>query len=258
MLRKSTTPNHAARNAALIATLLSAALSVPIAAAQTTALLQTPILEMTGSISGIVRDSSSAEIPGVTVQAIHVQTRVIQTQLTDETGSFSFSRVTAGEYSVTASLTGFGPAQATGIQVQECEAVRKDMTLQVAATRPPARAGASIINLPPIRTESINKTQGTFGSFSGRVCSPVSGWIKGAIVSVVKISPNVGTAQPTPSPKIDATADENGGFWIYGLPVGTYSYTVTAPGFETVTDSIRIHAVTSIRDIYLKRPAQTR
>jgi len=183
---------------------------------------------------------------------------VIQTQLTDETGSFSFSRVAAGEYSVTASLTGLGPAQATGIQVQECEAVRKDMTMQVAATRPRERAGATIINLPPIRTESINDTQGTFGSFSGRICNPVSGWTKGAIVSVLQISPNVSAAQPTPNLRINATADENGGFWFYGLPVGTYSYTVTAPGFETVTDSIRIHAATSIRDIYLKRPAQAR
>ena len=45
----------------------------------------------TASISGYVKDSSSAAIPGVTVTATNTQTGIVTTVVTNETGAYQFA-----------------------------------------------------------------------------------------------------------------------------------------------------------------------
>src|SRR5215831_6095226 len=59
-----------------------------------------------GRITGVVRDSTGAAVPGVTMTATNQSTKLTQTTVTAGNGSYSFS-LPAGTYSLTATLQGF-------------------------------------------------------------------------------------------------------------------------------------------------------
>src|SRR3990170_4102373 len=61
-----------------------------------------------GIISGTVKDSAGAPLPGVTIR-ISKGGVSTQTQTTDAKGAFAFARVPAAEYELTAILSGFAP-----------------------------------------------------------------------------------------------------------------------------------------------------
>ena len=64
--------------------------------------------EQTGSITGIVKDTSGAVLPGVTVEAKSLSTgAVASTAVTDGSGAFRFPGLRPGKYEVMAKLQGF-------------------------------------------------------------------------------------------------------------------------------------------------------
>ena len=66
--------------------------------------------EQRGAIEGVIRDSSGAVLPGVTVEA-RTATGVVLTTTSDETGTFRFPSVLPGSYVVTANLDNFAPGK---------------------------------------------------------------------------------------------------------------------------------------------------
>ncbi len=66
--------------------------------------------EKTGSLSGIVVDSSGARIPKAEVRLVGRNTSLEQRAETDETGNFSFDSVPAGRYSLEVTSPGMGGA----------------------------------------------------------------------------------------------------------------------------------------------------
>jgi Ca-activated chloride channel family protein len=67
-----------------------------------------------GRIQGVVRDSSNAVLPGVTVTLAREAIQV-QRQLTNANGAFEFLEVAPGSYTVTAELHGFQTATVTAL-----------------------------------------------------------------------------------------------------------------------------------------------
>jgi outer membrane receptor protein involved in Fe transport len=65
--------------------------------------------ETRGSIEGVVKDSSGAVLPGVTVEARNAQGGVVDA-VSDANGKYRFPSLTPGKYAVTANLTGFKKA----------------------------------------------------------------------------------------------------------------------------------------------------
>jgi outer membrane receptor protein involved in Fe transport len=65
--------------------------------------------EQRGSIEGIVKDSSGAVLPGVTVEARNPAGGAVATSITDALGTYRFPALPPGEYEVTADLQGFTP-----------------------------------------------------------------------------------------------------------------------------------------------------
>ena len=61
----------------------------------------------TGSIEGVVLDSSGAVLPGVTVTAVHRDTAASRSAVTDDNGLFRLPLLPVGTYEVTAELGGF-------------------------------------------------------------------------------------------------------------------------------------------------------
>src|ERR1700755_1227868 len=92
------------RRLASIVMVLGSALVVPI-----------PLFAQ-ASIAGVVRDSSGALLPGVTVEAASpALIEKSRTAVTDGEGEYRITDLRPGIYTVTFSLTGFGTAKREGI-----------------------------------------------------------------------------------------------------------------------------------------------
>lgn len=63
----------------------------------------------TGTISGVVKDESGAPMPGVTLTATSEERGFSRTATSDASGRYVFPAVPIGNYTVTATLTGFEP-----------------------------------------------------------------------------------------------------------------------------------------------------
>src|SRR2546428_5402845 len=86
---------------------------------------------ITGSISGVVTDSSGAVVTGATVTATNTQTGVQTTLKTDSKGFYNFAALQIGTYTVEALETGFKTESRTDMVIDANSAVRADFTLQV-------------------------------------------------------------------------------------------------------------------------------
>src|SRR3954469_21541441 len=84
--------------------------------------------EQRGSIEGVVRDSSGAVLPGVTVEA-RTNTGVVLTSTTDSEGTYRFPSVAPGTYDVTATLQGFAPKKQGNIDVGLGQIKKVDLAL---------------------------------------------------------------------------------------------------------------------------------
>ena len=73
--------------------------------------------ETRGSIEGIVKDTSGAVLPGVTVEARSPALVGVSTAITDAQGTYRFPALAPGVYEVSATLAGFSPRKVAGIQL---------------------------------------------------------------------------------------------------------------------------------------------
>jgi hypothetical protein len=71
----------------------------------------------TGTIQGRVSDSSGAVLPGVTITATSPALIGVQTQVTNENGSYRFPAVPPGTYTLTFELQGFTSVKREGIDI---------------------------------------------------------------------------------------------------------------------------------------------
>ncbi len=81
-----------------------------IAATLFVALLPGAALAQTGTITGLVRDSSGAAVPGATVRVVAETTRTSVEAVTNEQGSYRAEGLTAGPYRLETALDGFETA----------------------------------------------------------------------------------------------------------------------------------------------------
>ncbi|HEV2379077.1 MAG TPA: TonB-dependent receptor [Terriglobia bacterium] len=88
---------------------------------------------VTGSISGVVRDTSGAVIPGAEVVALNVQTGVQWRLVTDTQGFYSFQALPIGTYEVDVSKEGFQSYRQTGLVLTVNAALTVDVSAQVGA-----------------------------------------------------------------------------------------------------------------------------
>src|SRR3954468_2103077 len=80
-------------------------------------LVLTPALvSAQGAITGVVKDSSGAVLPGVTVEAASpVLIEKVRTVVTDGSGQYRIVDLRPGTYAVTFTLAGFAPIKREGI-----------------------------------------------------------------------------------------------------------------------------------------------
>src|SRR2546428_1724036 len=70
------------------------------------------------TITGVVKDSSGAVLPGVTVEAASpVLIEKVRTAVTDATGQYRLPELLPGNYTVTFTLTGFSTVRREGVEL---------------------------------------------------------------------------------------------------------------------------------------------
>src|SRR5437867_4853845 len=83
------------------------------------------------AVGGTVSDSSGALIPGVELKATNVNTGVVVTVMTNETGSYQFASLQPGIYRVSAVLSGFGTKIYEKVELSQSQQVRLNFQLEV-------------------------------------------------------------------------------------------------------------------------------
>src|SRR5512145_1271367 len=87
-----------------------------------------------GSITGLVRDSSGAVLPGVTVEASSpALIEKVRTTTTDSSGLYRIENLRPGSYVVTFTLSGFGTVRREDIVLSGSFAASVNVDLKVGA-----------------------------------------------------------------------------------------------------------------------------
>jgi hypothetical protein len=86
-----------------------------------------------GSITGLVKDSQGAAVPGATVTIVNKETNLTRDTTTNAEGVYNLTNVLPGPYDVKVSLPGFKEAVRTNVPVTISQISRVDMTLEIGA-----------------------------------------------------------------------------------------------------------------------------
>ena len=85
----------------------------------------------TAAISGVVRDTTGAVIPGVMITAKHIESGLTRAAVTNETGGYSLQLLPVGAYEITADLAGFKQQVRRGINLVVGQEAVVNLTLDV-------------------------------------------------------------------------------------------------------------------------------
>lgn len=87
--------------------------------------------QVSGSISGYVRDQSGAIIPAVGVTARSAEQQLTRSTVTDNTGYYNLLAIPSGTYEITAAADGFDRQIQGGVRLTLGENLRLDVNLKV-------------------------------------------------------------------------------------------------------------------------------
>src|ERR1700693_2614570 len=107
--------------------------------------------DVTGSVQGVVHDSSGAVVSGVKIVATNVQTNSTQETVSGSDGSFRILALAAGKYTLTVTAAGFETFSETGIEVKVNDQLRYDVTLKVGSVSEKVEIAANAVQ---VQTES--------------------------------------------------------------------------------------------------------
>ena len=85
----------------------------------------------TGNIAGVVRDSSGAVMPGVTVTAVEAGTGVSRETVTGANGRYSFPTLRPTSYEIRAELAGFRTVRQTDVVLAANQNLTLNITLEL-------------------------------------------------------------------------------------------------------------------------------
>jgi hypothetical protein len=107
--------------------------------------------DVTGSITGVVRDRAQAVLVGAKVTISNSQTNLSQSTISAADGSYRFLALAAGTYKITVSAAGFRPYSTNEITVQVNDQLKLDVTLDVGTIMEVVDVSANIVH---VETES--------------------------------------------------------------------------------------------------------
>jgi len=112
---------------------------------------------VTGAIRGIVRDTSDAVLPSVSITVRNVDTGITRNALTNETGNYNVPFLAPGNYDVTAELPGFRKEVRSIVRVEVNQQLLINFVLSVGQVTESVKVEATAITVET-ETASIHKT----------------------------------------------------------------------------------------------------
>ena len=107
-----------------------------------------PAQTITGTITGIVKDSGGGVLPGVTITMTQLETNRAETAISDAEGRYTSAPLPLGTYRIEANLSGFRSAVKSGITLNIDDVARIDFALDVGNVQEAVevRAHASLVD----------------------------------------------------------------------------------------------------------------
>src|SRR3984957_16290510 len=109
--------------------------------------------DVTGAISGVVRDSGQAVLVGANVTILNSQTNLSQSTISAADGAYRFLALAAGTYKITVTSTGFRPYATNEITVQVNDQLKLDITLEVGTVVEVVDVSGSIVHVETENTQ---------------------------------------------------------------------------------------------------------
>jgi hypothetical protein len=100
-----------------------------------TMLVQVGIAQVTGSISGYVRDASNAAVPGAAIVARSTEQQLTRTTVADGSGFYNLLAMPPGSFEVSATADGFQKQIQDGVRLSLAENLRLDMSLKIGSVQ---------------------------------------------------------------------------------------------------------------------------
>ena len=126
---------------------------------------------VTASMSGTVKDTTGAAVPGATVTAKNVETGITQTLSTNDQGYYSFPTLSLGHYELNVQQAGFRPFHETGLLLEVNSVLTVDVTLQVGDVKEAVTVTGDALHVETSSTqlgEVIEQKQMTSVPLNGR------------------------------------------------------------------------------------------
>jgi hypothetical protein len=101
----------------------------------------------TASIVGTVTDPSGAAVPGAKVNITNIETGLVRSTTTNDTGNYSARELAIGRYNVQVEAGGFKSYARTGITLNVNDTVRADASLEVGATQESVTVEANAVQV---------------------------------------------------------------------------------------------------------------
>lgn len=108
---------------------------------------------VTGTVSGVIRDSGGAVVPGVHVAAHETQTGLRWSTTTDDKGFYSFQALPVGTYDLEANKTGFKGYSQSGIVLNVNSSITVDVALQVGQVVEHVTVASTAVHVEEISTQ---------------------------------------------------------------------------------------------------------
>src|SRR5437870_2529054 len=113
-----------------------------------------------GSIAGMVRDTTGAVLPGVTVEAASpALIEKVRTAMTDGQGNYKITDLRPGTYNVTFTLVGFATYKREGIELSAgfTATANADMKVGALAETVTVTGASPIVDIQNARTQTVLK-----------------------------------------------------------------------------------------------------
>jgi hypothetical protein len=104
-----------------------------------------------GTISGTVRDSSGAAVPGAAVEAKNTETGVVYSATSASTGNYRVDQLPPGQYAITVTMQGMKTYAHSYLPVDKSSVIREDVVLE--ADDSPAYVFP--YNPPPVKAATV-------------------------------------------------------------------------------------------------------
>ncbi|WP_162538340.1 carboxypeptidase regulatory-like domain-containing protein [Granulicella sp. WH15] len=109
--------------------------------------------DVTGAVSGVIRDSSGAAVPGASIVITELSTNVRHTLTSTADGRYNFLSLAPGHYRVTVSATGFQTSTIQDIDVKVNDQLQFDLALVVGGVQQSVEVEANSVQVQTSSTQ---------------------------------------------------------------------------------------------------------